>query len=48
MYILSLGAIRERAQIVWNAAKAQSLNHFDLHEDKMNDVADFVTSIIKV
>lgn len=47
-YLLSLGAIRDRAKIVGQAAKDGNLNHFDVHEDKLNDVADFVTSVIKV
>jgi hypothetical protein len=47
-YLLSLGAIRDRAKIVGEAAKAGNLSHFDVHEDKLDDVADFVTSVIKV
>lgn len=47
-YLLSLGAIRDRAKIVGQAAKDGNLNHFDVHEDKLDDVADFVTSVIKV
>ncbi|ORY00313.1 DUF1688 domain-containing protein [Clohesyomyces aquaticus] len=46
-YLRSLQAIRERARIVGDAAQAGNLSHFDLHEDRMDDVADFVTSIIK-
>ncbi|PGH18377.1 hypothetical protein AJ79_00444 [Helicocarpus griseus UAMH5409] len=46
-YLLSLRAIRERAKIVADAAQAGKLNHFDLHEDRMNQVADFVSSVIK-
>ena len=47
-YLLSLGAIRDRATVVGQAAKDGNLNHFDVHEDKLDDVADFVTSVIKV
>jgi hypothetical protein len=47
-YILSLRAVRERAKIVWEAAKEGSLSHFDLHEEKIEDAADFVTTVIKV
>lgn len=47
-YLLSLCAIRERAQIVWRAAEAGELAHFDFHADKLGDVADFVISIIQV
>ncbi|OSS44311.1 hypothetical protein B5807_11031 [Epicoccum nigrum] len=46
-YLLSLGAIRDRATVVGQAAKDGNLNHFDVHEDKLDDVADFVTSVIK-
>ncbi|KKZ66880.1 hypothetical protein EMCG_07487 [[Emmonsia] crescens] len=46
-YLLSLRAIRERAKIVEDAARAGKLNHFDLHEDRMEATADFVSSIIK-
>lgn len=47
-YLLSLRAIRERAQIVWRAAEAGELVHFDFHADKLHDVADFVISTIQV
>jgi hypothetical protein len=47
-YLLSLQAVRERAQVVWQAAQAGDLSHFDLHKDKLSDVADFVISVIKV
>lgn len=47
-YLLSLGAIRDRAKVVGQAAKDGNLNHFDVHEDRLDDVADFVTSVIKV
>ena len=47
-YLLSLGAIRDRAKIVGQAAKEGNLSHFDIHEDKFDNVADFVTSVIKV
>ncbi|KAF3924679.1 hypothetical protein AA313_de0205726 [Arthrobotrys entomopaga] len=46
-YLLSLKAVRERSQIVWGAAKAGRLSHFDLHEDKLEDVAKFVTNVIE-
>jgi len=47
-YLLSLGAIRDRSQIVWQAAQTGNLSNFDFHEDRLGDVADFVTSVIKV
>ncbi|KAI1631031.1 DUF1688 domain-containing protein [Biscogniauxia mediterranea] len=46
-YLLSLGAIRDRAKIVEDVARSGKLNHFDLHEDRLNEVADVVTSVIK-
>ncbi|OCL05529.1 DUF1688-domain-containing protein [Glonium stellatum] len=46
-YLLSLRAIRERAKVVWDVAEAGDLTHFDLHKDRLDDVAAFVTSIIK-
>lgn len=47
-YLLSLGAIRERAKLVGNASKTGKLTHFDLHEEKLGDAVDFVVSVIKV
>lgn len=47
-YLLSLRAIRERAKIVGDVAKAGKLSHFDLHEEKLDEVVDFVASVIKV
>ena len=47
-YLLSLGAIRQRAKIVGDAAQAGTLNHFDLNGKRLDDVADFVTSVIQV
>lgn len=47
-YLLSLRAVRERAQIVWQAAEAGELTHFNFHDDKLGDVADFVISVIQV
>ncbi|KAG8161955.1 hypothetical protein KVR01_007720 [Diaporthe batatas] len=46
-YLLSLQAVRERARVVWQAAEAGELSHFDLHKDKLGDVADFVISVIQ-
>jgi hypothetical protein len=47
-YLLSLRAVRERAKIVGDVAQAGKLVHFDVHEERMDEVADFVTSVIKV
>ena len=47
-YLLSLRSIRERAKIVGEAAQAGKLHHFDIHDERMGEVADFVTSVVKV
>lgn len=47
-YILSLKAVRERANHVLNLAKDNHLNHFDYHEDRLNDAVQYVAGIIKV
>jgi hypothetical protein len=47
-HLLSLQSIRERAAIVGIAAEAGQLNHFDLHEPELENIADFVTSVVKV
>ena len=47
-YLLSLGAIRERAAIVGKAAKEGHLNNFDVDESKLQTVAEYVTDTIKV
>lgn len=47
-YLLSLQAVRDRAEIVAHAAQAGKLNHFDFHQDRMADVADTVAAVIKV
>lgn len=47
-YLLSLRAIRDRAKIVGDVAKSGKLSHFDLHEEKLDEVVDFVASVIKV
>ncbi|RMZ72894.1 Uracil catabolism 4 [Pyrenophora seminiperda CCB06] len=46
-YLLSLQAVRERASLVGEAAKAGKLTHFDVHEDKLGEAADYVTGVIK-
>ncbi|KAJ4296688.1 hypothetical protein N0V90_006736 [Kalmusia sp. IMI 367209] len=46
-YLLSLEAIRDRAKIVGEAAKAGKLTHFDVHEERLPAVADYVTRVIK-
>jgi hypothetical protein len=47
-YLLSLEAVRERAQVVFAAAKRDELSHFTYHADKLPEAAAFVTSVIKV
>jgi len=47
-YLLSLGAVRDRAKLVGEAAQAGKLSHFDVHADRLGDAADLVTSVIKV
>lgn len=47
-YLLSLRAVRERSKIVGDVAKAGNLSHFDVRDDKLDDVVDFVASVIKV
>ncbi|KAK3357087.1 hypothetical protein B0T25DRAFT_589467 [Lasiosphaeria hispida] len=46
-YLLSLRAIRDRANVVGEIAKAGNLAHFELREDKLDDVVNFVASVIK-
>ncbi|KAF2115013.1 DUF1688 domain-containing protein [Lophiotrema nucula] len=46
-YLLSLKSIRERAKVVGEASKAGKLSHFDVHEDRLDAVADFVVSVIQ-
>jgi hypothetical protein len=47
-YLLSLSAVRERAKLVGEAAQAGKLSHFDVHEERLGEAADYVTSVIKV
>ena len=47
-YLLSLQAIRDRAKIVGEAAKVGKLTHFNVYEERLPAVADYVTRVIKV
>jgi len=47
-YLLSLEAVRERAQIVFAAAQKDELSHFTYHADKLSEAAAYVTSVINV
>ncbi|KAJ0294754.1 hypothetical protein Brms1b_001215 [Colletotrichum noveboracense] len=46
-YLLSLKAVRDRSKIVGEAAKSGKLSHFEVREDKLDEVVDFVASVIK-
>lgn len=46
-YLLSLRAVRERCFKVQEAAVKNKLNHFDIDESKLQDMAQFVISFIK-
>ncbi|KAI0173382.1 DUF1688-domain-containing protein [Hypoxylon sp. FL1284] len=46
-YLLSLQAVRERAQVVFTAAREGRLNSFEYDEQRMSAVADFVISVIE-
>ncbi|KAI5461673.1 hypothetical protein BGZ63DRAFT_509102 [Mariannaea sp. PMI_226] len=47
-YLRSLGAVRERCQIVTDKAMRNDLKHFDVDMNKFPDVVSFVSGIIKV
>jgi hypothetical protein len=47
-YLRSIHAVRERANIVLDAAKRNRLNHFDVDMSKFKATAQYVVSIIKV
>ncbi|KAI1372221.1 DUF1688-domain-containing protein [Hypoxylon crocopeplum] len=46
-YLLSLQAVRERAQVVLAAAREGRLHSFEFDEERMSAVADFVISVIE-
>ncbi|EIT82311.1 hypothetical protein AO1008_02668 [Aspergillus oryzae 100-8] len=46
-YILSLQAVRERAQRVFQLAEANQINHFEYHEDRFDAAVQYVANIIK-
>ncbi|PLB50886.1 DUF1688-domain-containing protein [Aspergillus steynii IBT 23096] len=46
-YILSLEAVRERANHILNLAKSDRLNHFEYHEDRLDGAVQYVAGIIK-
>ena len=47
-YLRSIYAVRERTQLVYQRAKRNQLNHFDVDGSKFRDTAEYVVSIIKV
>ena len=47
-YLLTLPAVRERANKVFELAEKNGLNHFQYHADKMPDAAEFVIGVISV
>lgn len=47
-YLRSIHAVRERANIILDAAKRNQLNHFDVDMSKFKATAQYVVSIIKV
>lgn len=47
-YLTSLQAISDRTRVVGEAAQAGKLTNFNLHNEKLDDVVDFVASVIKV
>lgn len=47
-YLLSLDAVRERASIVYDAAKRDLLTNFDFHPERLDSVADYVAGIIEI
>lgn len=47
-YLLSLEAIRQRSQIVFEAAQKDELSHFDYHASKLPEAAAYVTAVINV
>lgn len=47
-HLKSLQAVRERANLVLEAATRNELTHFTYHPDKMDEVAQYVSGIINV
>lgn len=47
-YLRSIGAVRERCNVVLDKAKKNQLNHFTVDMSKWGDTVKFVVSIIKV
>ena len=47
-YLQSIYAVRARCRLIYQRAKRNQLNHFDVDQSKFSDTAGYVVSIIKV
>lgn len=47
-YLRSVDAVRARTRLIYQRAKNNQLNHFDVDSSKFKDTADYVVAIIKV
>lgn len=47
-YLRSIGAVRERCNVIKEKASRNELNHFDVDMSKFDDTASFVVGLIKV
>lgn len=47
-YLLSLAAVRDRANVVFALAEKGKLNHFNYEPKKLDAVADYVSNLISV
>jgi hypothetical protein len=46
-YLRSLPSIRQRSSLIYSLALADKLQHFTLHEDKLDTVVDYCIRVIK-
>jgi hypothetical protein len=46
-YLRSLPSIRQRSSLIYSLALADKLQHFTLHEDKLDTVVDYCIKVIK-
>ena len=47
-YLRSIDSVRARTRLIYQQAKKNQLNHFDVDGSKFQDTVDYVVSIIKV
>lgn len=47
-YLLSLQAVRDRANKVFDIAKRGALNHFEFHPEKLPTATDYIVNVISV